>query len=179
MKISMKGKKRLAVSPVIATLLLIAIAVAAAIIVYAFVTGLIGGLTGGGGSNLITVSGNLIVPTGTTTGNLVLNLKNSAANPIVSVLAVFPTSMTGPGALNSCYGPIPPCNAGAVNFAFNSLPITVANPLPVGSETSATSAVTQTAASALQSGNSYSFTITVTFATGSPQTQLVSITAQL
>lgn len=33
------------ISPVIATLLLIAIAVAAAIIVYAFVTGLIGGLT--------------------------------------------------------------------------------------------------------------------------------------
>jgi hypothetical protein len=134
---------------------------------------------GGGGSNLVTVSGNLIVPTGTTTGNLMLNIKNGAANPIIGILATFPTSMTGPGAANSCYGIVAQCNAGAINFQFNGAAITAANPLPVGSETSATSAVTQTAASALQSGNIYSFTITITFADGSPQTQLISKTAQL
>lgn len=50
-----KGKFRLnrkAVSPVIATLLMIAIAVAAAILVYVWSMGLIGGLTGGGGQQV-------------------------------------------------------------------------------------------------------------------------------
>jgi hypothetical protein len=173
--------RRLAVSPVIATLLLIAIAVAAAIIVYAFVTGLIGGLTGGGGSNLITVSGNLLVPSGTTTGYLVINIKNSAANPITNVVATFPSSFTGPSAGDTCFGPVATCTAGSVQFTFGAAanPITAANPLPVGSETSATAAVTQTGAGLLQTGRSYSVSITVTFATGSPQTQLISITAQL
>ena len=44
--------KRKAVSPVIATLLLIAIAVAVAIIAYSWVTGLAGGLMGGGGQQV-------------------------------------------------------------------------------------------------------------------------------
>lgn len=45
----MKFQRRKAISPIIATLLLIAIAVAAAIIVYVFVNSLAGGLTQGGG----------------------------------------------------------------------------------------------------------------------------------
>ena len=44
--------RRKAVSPVIATLLLIAIAVAVAIIAYSWVTGLVGGLMGGGGQQV-------------------------------------------------------------------------------------------------------------------------------
>lgn len=44
--------RRKAVSPVIATLLLIAIAVAVAIIAYSWVTGLAGGLMGGGGQQV-------------------------------------------------------------------------------------------------------------------------------
>src|SRR5271169_6788870 len=85
MKLSLKPKKRSAVSPVIATLLLIAIAVAAAIIVYAFVTGLIGGLTTTGGSSLVQVTGTLTVPSGAGAGTLVVNVKNSANNPIIGV----------------------------------------------------------------------------------------------
>ena len=45
----MKFHRRGGISPIIATLLLIAIAVAAGIIVYVFVNSLAGGLTGGGG----------------------------------------------------------------------------------------------------------------------------------
>lgn len=47
MKYLSKNKK--GVSPIIATLLLIVIAVAAAVVTYAFVTGFIGGATGGAG----------------------------------------------------------------------------------------------------------------------------------
>ena len=46
----MKFQRKKAISPIIATLLLIAIAVAAAIIVYVFVNSLAGGLTQGGGA---------------------------------------------------------------------------------------------------------------------------------
>jgi len=84
MKLLVKPSKRKAVSPVIATLLLIAIAVAAAIIVYAFVTGLIGGLTSSGAS-LVVVSGSLTVPTGTGTGTLVVTVNNKASNAINAV----------------------------------------------------------------------------------------------
>jgi flagellin-like protein len=48
----MKMAARKAVDPIIATLLLIAIAVAAGIIVYVYVNSLAGGLTGGGGSQV-------------------------------------------------------------------------------------------------------------------------------
>lgn len=187
MNVYSRQKKRLAVSPVIATLLLIAIAVAAAIIVYAFVTGLIGGLSTGAGSNLVTVSGNFIVPTGTKSGSLVLNIKNSANNPITSVEAFYPTgpaSFTGAGgATDNCMGTSDTigtaCAAGAALFTFSGAVIKTANPLPVGSETSASDTVTEQVAGAINSGQAYSLTITVQFATGSPQTQIVSVTAQL
>src|SRR5208283_1110838 len=81
MRFTIKQKKRSAVSPVIATLLLIAIAVAAAIIVYAFVTGLIGGLTSSGAS-LVVVSGSLTVPAGSGAGTLVVTITNKASNAI-------------------------------------------------------------------------------------------------
>src|SRR5208282_3364000 len=48
----MKFSRRRAVSPIIATLLLIAIAVAAGIIVYVYVNSLAGGLTSGGGQQV-------------------------------------------------------------------------------------------------------------------------------
>jgi hypothetical protein len=140
----------------------------------------------GGGSNLVTVSGNLLVPTGTTTGSLVLNIKNSANNPITGIIASFPTgsaSFTGGGGiLANCMGQTTagaPCAVGAVAFKFNGAVIQTANPLPVNAETSASDTVTQQVAGGLNSGQAYSITITITFATGSTQTQLVSMTAQL
>jgi hypothetical protein len=140
----------------------------------------------GGGSNLVTVSGNLLVPTGTTTGSLVLNIKNSANNPITGIIASFPTgsaSFTGAGGIAAnCMGQTTAgvaCAVGAVTFNFNGAIIQTSNPLPIGSETSAVDTVTQQVAGALRSGQTYSIAVTVTFADGSPQTQLLSITAQL
>src|SRR5580692_6808895 len=96
MNFSLKQKKRSAVSPVIATLLLIAIAVAAAIIVYAFVTGLIGGLSTGASSNLVTLTGSISVPNGTGAGVAVLTIRNSANAPVTSVVVtgITPSSLS-------------------------------------------------------------------------------------
>jgi flagellin-like protein len=49
-------KNRKAISPIIATLLLILIAIAAGVIVYAYVTGFIGNSTGNSGANINTIS---------------------------------------------------------------------------------------------------------------------------
>ena len=175
-----QGKKRTAVSPVIATLLLIAIAVAAAIIVYAFVTGLIGGLSTGAGSSLVTITGGISVPTGSGAGTLVLSIKNGASNPIVGVAL---TSLTS-GGLN--YVPTP-----AVGFTFNGAAVTALNTLPVGSTAAAAISYNPgtagsspcgtagTCAGGFTSGTTYTALFTITFANGSTQTHTDDITAQL
>jgi hypothetical protein len=116
---------------------------------------------------------------------LVLDIQNSANNPITGIIAKYPTgtaSFTGAVAADNCMGEQTTgvlCAVGAVPFTFNGLVITTTNPLPVGDETSAADTVTQQVAGAINSGQTYTFAITVIFATGSPQTQLLSVTAQL
>jgi flagellin-like protein len=199
-------KKRSAVSPVIATLLLIAIAVAAAIIVYAFVTGLIGGLSSGSGSSLIPVTATLIVPTGTATGTLAVTVQNNANNPVTGITVAFNGITDSFG--NTCLGenagtaagttfcgaygavlaaslvagacPVGPQAANVPDLFCNGALSTVfaTNPLPVGSTVS-TAAPVKSGASVLQSGTTYSFTVVVSFANGSTKTQIISATAEL
>ncbi len=198
MKISLK--KRQAVSPVIATLLLIAIAVAAAIIVYAFVTGLIGGLTNGASSNLVTATASLTVTSGNGAGLLVVTIQNTANNPITGIqvqytsftdtafAAVTCMGQTTTGAAG-CNGLVGVAACGAVNAASatqpvifcNSTPAAVetATPLAVGGEVSASENVLGTAGASLLSGQSYSMTVTVDFANGGTHSQALSATAQI
>ena len=167
------NKKRTAVSPVIATLLLIAIAVAAAIIVYAFVTGLIGGLSTGAGSSLVTITGGLSVPTGSGSGTLVMSLKNGASNPVTGITL---TSLTN-GA-NNFYQV---AHDGAFTFSTGAGPVAVATPLAVGSTASAALSYSPfvDTPNGFTSGSVYTALVTVTFANGSTQTYTYSITAQL
>jgi len=169
MRFSPKVHKRSAVSPVIATLLLIAIAVAAAIIVYAFVTGLIGGLTTTGGSSLVQVSGTLTVPSGSGAATLVVNVKNSANNPITIVTVSSDTA-------NLANGIHAVTSAG--NTSPNGTPFTIySNTLPIGQSTSGVATIG--APSNVIAGDTYTFTIVITFSAGSTQTQTLSVTAQV
>jgi flagellin-like protein len=88
MKIGKFKVSKRAVSPVIATLLMIAIAVAASIIVYVWSIGLLGGLMGSGGSQtkeqLIMEAYNWVSP-GTT---LAFTLRNVGSAPVV-VAAIY------------------------------------------------------------------------------------------
>jgi flagellin-like protein len=104
MKFLLKQKKRSAVSPVIATLLLIAIAVAAAIIVYAFVTGLIGGLSSGSSSNLITATAALSVPSGSGAGLLVVSVTNNANSPITGIQVQYSALIDTVNTATTCMG---------------------------------------------------------------------------
>jgi len=92
----MKFTQRRAVSPIIATLLLIAIAVAAGIIVYVYVNSLAGNLTGGGGNQetqqlqLQAYAFN-IVKAGTTTGTgqvMSIDLQNVGSSAL-SISAIY------------------------------------------------------------------------------------------
>ena len=203
MKLLIQQKKRSAVSPVIATLLLIAIAVAAAIIVYAFVTGLIGGLSSSAGSNLVTVTANLAVPSGSGSGLLVISIQNSANNPVTGIQVLYtsfqdsaagaaPATCMGqtPGLLNCAgAGVTTACGStNSVNVApFSSVPfcnaagakLATGNPLQVGGQTGATEGVLALGGGNLQTGTSYSMTVTVDFANGNTHSQAVSVTAQI
>ena len=97
MKIGKFKVSKKAVSPVIATLLMIAVAVAAAVIVYVWSAGLLGTLMGGGGSQvkeqLIIEAYNWNDP-----GSLVLNIRNvGSASVAISKIYVGGTSMTFSG----------------------------------------------------------------------------------
>jgi archaeal type IV pilus assembly protein PilA len=167
MNFSLKQKKRSAVSPVIATLLLIAIAVAAAIIVYAFVTGLIGGLSGSSGSSLVTLTGTISVPSGTGAGVFVLTAKNGANTPINSIIVTLPTT--------------PPLSSGTAQvvtpvlaYGASAGTISASNPLPIGATASGAALITNGVA-----GQGYTVVITITFANGSIQVQTLDITGQI
>lgn len=169
-----QGKKRRAVDPVIATLLLIAIAVAAAIIVYFFVTGLIGGLSTGAGSSLVTISGGISVPTGGGSGVLTLTVRNGASNPISAILL---KSLDNAGTDYYC-----PASSADANCATKTDPTLTWTPLalPVGSSASTLAAYSPcNVAAGFTSGNTYTALIQVTFSTGSIAVLTYDITAQL
>ena len=81
--------QRKAVSPIIATLLLIAIAVAAGIIVYVFVNGLAGNLTKSGGSQV--------------TDQLSLSAYTYNLSPTANVTIFVQNTGTGPTSISSLY----------------------------------------------------------------------------
>jgi flagellin-like protein len=187
MKFITTTRNRKAVSPVIATLLLIAIAVAAAIIVYAFVTGLIGGLTGGN-SGLIVESGTLSIPSGTAVdnnlagpqGSLVLTIKNSGSAPIatVSVKEATNTAICDPAVATDPHdGNNVVCTADEWTVAagvYTWAPI-AGLPIPTGQTLSFSTPITGAPAGAsATAGTTYSYTITVTF-TGSTSNNIQTL----
>ncbi len=195
MRFTIKQKKRSAVSPVIATLLLIAIAVAAAIIVYAFVTGLIGGLTSSGAS-LVVVSGSLTVPSGSGAGTLVITVTNKASNAMNAVgLANDAANPVGPPAFSTSFaaqngapaqaGPFVPGTA-AIAILCNAVGAGAPAPcvapvgaglftIPIGSSASAVATIAGATA-----GTTYTFSVYVYIGTSlTPNIQSFSVTAQI
>jgi hypothetical protein len=203
MKLLIAHKKRPAVSPVIATLLLIAIAVAAAIIVYAFVTGLIGGLSSSAGSNLVTVTSSLTVPGGSGAGLLVISIQNSANNPVTGIQVIYTSFEDATTNIVTCMGQTPAaagvgcaaailhittCGSTSAPDATHSVPFcnaagvaissAAAAQLQVGGQTGASENVIGNGV-VLSTGASYSLTVTVNFANGNTHSQAISVTAQI
>jgi len=189
MKLLVKPSKRKAVSPVIATLLLIAIAVAAAIIVYAFVTGLIGGLTSSGAS-LVVVSGSLTVPTGSGAGSLIITINNKASNA-VNAVQIAVSSADGAfsvtyAAQNQGAGGIAGSSGNAVTVlcgptAQGGCAVADTDGIPIGSSASAVASIVVGGGFAgAVAGTTYTFVVSSFIGTSStPNVQTFSVTAQV
>jgi len=192
MRFTLKHQKRSAVSPVIATLLLIAIAVAAAIIVYAFVTGLIGGLTSSGAS-LVVVSGSLTVPSGNGAGTLVVTITNKASNAINAItittnapdnpLFVSYVAQNGAPASAGTEGQFGGLSAPVLCLAAATIPSCVGGAgggtVPIGSSASAVGSVAAGVNQAT-AGTTYTFSVYAYIGTSTtPNIQSFSVTAQV
>jgi hypothetical protein len=122
-----------------------------------------------GGSSLVQVSGTLTVPSGSGSATLVINVKNSANNPITLVTVSADIANSGNGLSGLSYG-------GASYSDGN--PFTMyAGSLPIGQSQSGVATTSGT--STVIAGDTYTFTVIITFSGGSTQTQTLSATAQV
>jgi hypothetical protein len=157
------------VSEVIATLLLIAIAVIAAVLLYAFATGFFTSFSKGGSSLLVTATGELIVPgSSDTSGVLVLTVTDDGSQPVQGVSVSCPNP------------PFMPPNCGALlplALQFNGVAVSPLHPLPVNGVATVSASVSASVASSFASGTTYEVAMTVTFVGGSTQILAVSVPA--
>ena len=157
MKTSLQTNRRKAISPIIATILVIAMTIVAAGVLYTYFT-----TTASRAQNTdqIQVSASLAVPSGSGAGTGTITITNSGSVALIGLTATSP-DITG-------------FALGANAFYYGGTPaqISATNPVPPGSGVSAT--FTGTAVS----GTSYAITVTATFANGATQTQVVTVTAQ-
>ena len=152
------------VSELIATLLLIAMVVAAALVLYAFASGVFTNLVKGEGgpSYLVTASGGMTVPGSTDpTGVLTLNLRNQGTVSI-SKIAV--------GCANPPFSSI---NCNGIALDYSGMLVAPGNLLPPNAL--ATGSANVVAASTFTAGSSYLVSLTVTFVGGSTQILVVSV----
>jgi flagellin-like protein len=151
----------------IATLLLIAMTISAAVLLYAFVSGLFPSYTNGGPSTLVTATGQMTIPGSSgPLGVLTITVTNDGSAPISSITA---TCASPPFAIVNC---IP-----GANFQYKGAQVSAANPLPVNYFASGTVQVSAAAASSFTAGTSYVVTTTVIFVGGSTQVLLVNVVA--
>ena len=154
--------QRRGVSELIATLLLIAMVVVAAIVLFAFVTGLFSNLAKGGPSALVSASGEMTVPGSTSlSAILTLNLRNEGSQPIQSISATCANP------------PFSSTNCNNIVMDYGSGPVSPANPLPINALGSGSGLVLPT--TAFTAGTTYLVELTVTFVGGSVQIVAVSI----
>ena len=151
MKNSLQTHRRKAVSPIIATILVVAMTIVAAGVLYTYFTTT---ASRAQNTNQIQVSAGLVTPTGTGTGTIAVTVTNSGSTAITSI------------SLADGSGTLFPVSPGT------SMTLTQ-SPLVPGSGASG-SYSTQKSVTA---GQSYSFEVTATFSNGATTTQVISVTA--
>jgi flagellin-like protein len=157
MKTSLQTHRRKAISPIIATILVVAMTIVAAGVLYTYFTTT---ASRAQNTNQIQVSAALAVPSGTGSGTGTITVTDSGSTALTGLTV----SSTVPGFA-----------LGTSAFYTGSTPaaLSPANPLPPGSSVSAIFTGTSVTA-----GTSYSITVLATFANGATQTQVVIVTAQ-
>jgi hypothetical protein len=153
-------------------LLLIALAVAAAVLLYAFATGLVGNLTRGGPSSLVTGSGEMIVPgSSDLTAIMSLNLRNGGSQKINSISV---SCSSPPFVTSACTLALP---SPQLVFDYSGLPISALNPLPVNALGTASAVVSVAVGSVFAAGTTYTVLVAVGFVGGSIQDVAISVSS--
>ena len=149
MKTALQTTRRNAISTIIATILVVAMTIVAAGVLYTYFSTT---ASRAQNTNQIQVTASLVVPSGSGTGTGTLSVTNSGS------VALTGLSTTAPGFT-------------FVAFQYNGAALSNSNAVPPGSGTSTTFSGTAV------SGGSYAITIQATFANGATTSQVVTVTA--
>jgi hypothetical protein len=157
------------ISEVITTLLLIVLAVAAALVLYAFARGLLPGFTSGGPSSLVTGSGQMTIPGSTgVSAILTVTVRNEGSQPIQSITAICANP---PFQNANCTTPSTP----PLTLQYQGSAVSASNLLAVNALASGSAGVT--AATTFTAGTSYSVILTIRFVGGSTQTVVITVSS--
>jgi flagellin-like protein len=161
MKIVKSSRK--AISPLLATIILIAITIVGGLVVYSIFTSSAG--TAGSQSSLQVVSDQLVVPTGGGSATWAITVKNQGNKPIQAMSVTLGTTTVT--TLTGC--------------SSSGLVLTPPGSCPVGSTTinlaPGQSIAGSTSVSGITVGQTYSVTVTATFVGGSTSTNVFTVQA--
>jgi flagellin-like protein len=158
MKIVKSSRK--AISPLLATIILIAITIVGGLVVYSIFTSSAG--TAGSQSSLQVVSDQLVVPTGGGSATWAITVKNQGNKPIQTMSVTLGTT-TLTGCSSSGLVLITPASCSGTSTTINLAPgQSIAGSTPV---------------SGVTVGQTYSVTITATFVDGSTSTNVFTVQA--
>jgi len=154
---TMKTKKtsKKAISPLLATIILIAITVVGGLVVYSVFSS---SAATAGSKPLVTITSTQLVVTSGGTTTFSLTMKNDGSKPVTGITYT----------LQGCTGA---CTVPALQF--NGAAVSATNPLGPGQTAAASGSPTAT----YTIGNSYSVTVTATFSDGSTFNYLSSVSA--
>ena len=149
MKTSLQTRQRRAISPIIATILVVAMTIVAAGVLYTYFT-----TTASRAQNTtqIQIQASLVVPNGSGAGEGTVSITNSGSIELTALQITANGFTSTPNPIASSSSALTIAPGGGTSYTFTS--------------------------SGAISGNSYSITVVATFANGATQSQVVTITAE-
>ena len=162
--LSKSSSKRHGVSEIVTTLLLIAMTVAAAVVLYAFASGFLPSFTSGGPSSLVTGTGQMTIPGSTgVSGILTVTVRNEGSHQIKSISA----ACTSPPFSTAN------CSAPSLTLLYQGAAVSAANPLAINALATGSTGVTST--TTFTAGTNYAVILTIDFVGGSTQILVLTV----
>jgi len=159
-----------AISPIIATIILIVITVAIGGLLYAYVSGMFGSMSTSQDVNIQTT---LTIPPGASSGTWTVSVKNTGTVAITGINATLYSTGSSSSAIASIVGgsfkPAP-------NVPSGSFPVLTSSPVSPG-QTASGSAMGISSSNVI-AGSSYTYQIVVQFANGVQKTYTGAVTAE-
>ena len=160
---------RKAISPIIATIILIVITVAVGGLLYAYVSGMFGSMSTSEDVNIQTT---LTIPPGSSYATWTVNVKDTGTVAITGIQATLYSSS------GSAIAQISGGSASSSSSSSSSVPTGSFQALPVSPGQTASGSVIGISSSNVIAGSSYTYQIIITFANGVQKTYTGAVTAE-